>query len=470
MKKTYTFICLFILFRIFGSIQPASCKLAEVIALSDSIGTEIDSTERRLYHLFPDLDGYQTGRISRLNDSKYQLEYQITRRTGTKVLIRKFSKKAFELTKLHVQLAENFFTMYQARHLPSEQEAEFLYRLALKYAAETRYEMVSMLFQEIKVNYPQSIFTEKVKENEHDIRAMWQTPKALFRKGALQEQSGRVRLLIFSGYYGIWLGIATPTACAIETSQGYALGLLLGGPISFGITYNITKEANIDKARATMIILGGHLGTWQGLGWAGISHLDGNAVLGIGELLGLAGIGTSALVTRNIDFSEGHAALTSSGLEWGAWFGFVVAMIAGHKEKQVLRDMLIGSDIMIGTTGIVTRNTQMSSTRVQLINLSGVLGAVIGSGLNLLFEVNSGATAFTIAGLGSIIGALGGIHMTKKMDHGQKFSHHESNPNLRHGFALARNGHIRFTPKPTFLQHPAQKNKLIPGMRFELNF
>lgn len=78
------------------------------------------------------------------------------------------------------------------------------------------------------------------------------------------DRSGRTDLLIFSGYYGVWLGIATPIALDASSPEAYGAGFLLGGPLSLLLTHQATKNANVSKGKATIISLGGHLGILAG--------------------------------------------------------------------------------------------------------------------------------------------------------------------------------------------------------------
>ncbi len=240
----------------------------------------------------------------------------------------------------------------------------------------------------------------------------------MFKSGALRDQRGRTELLIFSGYYGLWLGIATPVALDATLPQGVALGLLLGAPVSFVAARQLTREAEMSRGRSIIILLGGYWGTWQGIGWSIVAKQEARFAVGMGELLGLAGVGLSSLLTRDRVPSEGHAALTSAGLEWGAWFGVIGAILAkdDSEDKNMLRDMLIGSNLTILANSWFFRHTQMSQTRVRLINLAGVAGAITGFGVDLLFEISDLRTVFSIAGTASVLGLLAGKRWTRNFD------------------------------------------------------
>jgi len=235
-------------------------------------------------------------------------------------------------------------------------------------------------------------------------------------------------------------------------------------------THNVTKEVNISDGRATMISLGGHLGTWQGIGWAAIADLDGSKVIGIGELGGLAGIAAATILTNKIDFSTGHAGLTSSGLQWGAWFGLVFAILVDHEEDDVLRDMLIGSDLSIFGTALATKDVQMSKARVRLINLAGVIGTVLGFGIDLLVEVDDASTAFAIAGLGSVAGLVAGTQMTRNFDRGKDLTLFDMNKS-RFCYSFNKGESLwSIAPNIKLQQHPNDKRRIVPAIGLQVNF
>jgi hypothetical protein len=428
-------------------------KDQETVPLSDSIGTVIDSLEKQTYHLFPDIENFQKGQIIQLSPSKFRLDYGYQDLSGTHFVSRKISKEAFELTKLHVRLTEDYHKLSKSESINQKVEADLLYRLSLKYASEARYDFASRLISDLVESYPETPQAVEAKRLQPHILRLLRTKKALIYGGSLIDQSGRTELLIFSGYYGLWLGIATPIWLEADSPEAFGLGLLLGGPLSLAAAYSLTKDASISEGKATIISLGGHLGTWQGIGWGIVADKEGSSVVGLGEICGLTGIGAATYLANQIDFSEGHAALTSSGLQWGAWFGLVLGEIADHDGDEVLRDMLLGSDIAILSTGFLTKDVKMSQARVRLINLGGVLGTVAGFGVDLLTQVDEASTAFAIAGTGSVAGLVVATNITRNYDKGKDLSQSS----------------LEF-PIFSLVQNPHNEKEIIPTIGFQVNF
>ena len=449
---------------------PARSHEVEAISLSDSIGPDIDMQEQQSYRLFPDIKGFQSARITKNPSGAYILEYSFNELGQIQQRSVKISAQNLDLTRRHVELTEAYWKSQRSGELDQLFSAKVLYNLALKYASRAQYETAKCLVNEMLSYEPVYYQDYDVSGLQESILKLEKTRKALFHRGSLLDQSGRTDLLIFSGYYGLWLGIATPIALEADSPQAFALGLLLASPVSIALTNTWTKEAALSDGRATMIALGGHLGTWQGMGWSSFANQEGNQMVGWGELAGLTGIGMATLLTRKIDFSEGHASLTSSGLQWGAWFGLVSAIIADSEGDNVLRSMLIGSDVMILGTGLLAKNVSMSETRVRLINLAGIVGAVIGFGIDLLLEVDDASVAMGIAGVGSVAGLGIGTRLTRDFDKGKELALFENDRIPKSlGWNIARPG-LKITPEFTLRQDPVRIGHLYPAVniRFAL--
>jgi len=440
------------------------------VALGDSVGAEIDSVEREAYYLFPDVKGFKSAQLFRLSDSKYRLNYTYEEGGGLRHKSRTVSADAVELTQLHLKLAEEYWQLKRSGATGQKGEAELLYELGLKYASQAKYDRTSFLFGDLLSKYPESQPALRAAESKEQVERLWKTKKALFWQGSLLNQSGRTDVLIFSGYYGVWLGIATPIVFGAESPEPFGAGLLLGPSLSLLIAHTLTKEANISEGRATMIALGGHLGTWQGLGWAAMTDADGKTVVAIGEVAGLAGIAAATVLTSKVDFSIGHSGLTSWGMYWGGWFGLVTAALADHEENDLLRDMLIGSDVLVVGTGIAARNVQMSRARVRLINLGGVLGTVFGFGIDLLGNIEGAPAVLGIAGAGSLAGLAAGAYLTRDYDKGKELSFFERD-NSQPGYVFeGKEKAWSIYPRLSLRKNKNSDNGLLPSLVFGLRF
>ncbi len=405
-----------------ASPTKAAGAIHEPTALSDSIGPEIDAREREAYHLFPDVSGFESARLIEVGAGEYRLEYTYRDGAGSRTRTRKVSAEAFEQTRLHVALSQAYREARAAALPDSFREAEMLRLLALRFASEVRYDVATALVDNLRADFATSDQGRWAADIAPRIEMLAKRHRGLIWPGSLVDQRGRTNLIIFSGYYGLWLGLAVPIALDAEAAQAYAAGLLATPALSILIASAATKDANITEGHATIISLGGHLGTWQGIGWSSIGGADGNAVVGAGVLAGLGGIAAAIPMGNAVNFSEGHAAVTSSAMYWGGWFGAVFGVLANHDEtgdNGVLSDMLIGSDVFVLGAGIAARKARLSAGRMRLINLAGVLGTTFGFGIDLLVQPGSAEAVMAIAGAGSVAGLALGTSLTREHDLGK---------------------------------------------------
>jgi len=443
------------------------------VILSDSIGCEIDSTEAKRYMLFRGIDSFHKARIIQKSANKYQLDYSfIDKSSGVNYIRHKqvaLSSDDLALTRSHVKMVDEYYSLRSGKTTDWSGDPEMLYALVLRYASRGRYDLASTLLSDLKSEYPESEQAIAATEFQLVTQRLDRFKKPLFWRGSLLNHDGRTDILLFSGYYGLWLGLAVPLSFDAESSQAYALGMLLGAPASIVLTSSLTRDANISEGKATMIALGGNLGTWQGLGWAGIADIEGTSIVRAGILAGLTGIGIATMLANKIDFSEGHAAVTSSGLEWGAWYGLVFAVIADHEEEDLLRDMLLGSDLFILGAGIASRNVKASESRIRLINLAGLVGTVAGFGVDLLLEVDDDATGMAIVGSGSTLGLILGALSTHKYDTGKDLAEIDSNHNMVKVTSCSNTDNWSVSPRIAY-SYDKYESKLTPQLGLQINF
>ena len=399
---------------------PASAAPVQPAPLSERVGPEIDAGERTRYGLFPDIREFETARFEPSKNA-YRLVY--LERGNDRSRSRAISREAFQQTAWHLAFTDEYEAMGggDSASAPAS-ESELLRRLALRYAARKRYDLAREIASDLRDGYPGEPSAVWAVEVQPRFDALAGPRRAVIWPGSLLDQRGRTDLIVFSGYYGLWLGTAIPIAFDAEDAQAFAAGLLAAPTVCVLIAAKVTRDKSIPSGQATIISLGGHLGTWQGLGWSALSDADGNAIVGAGVVTGLAGIALAIPISNVVGFSEGHAQVTNSAMYWGGWFGAVEAVITGRadgSENSPLEDMLIGSDIGVLACGIAARNVRLSKSRMRLINLCGVLGTAFGGGILLLTETGDEKAAMGILGIGSVAGLIAGVEATKNHDRGK---------------------------------------------------
>lgn len=421
-------------------------------ALTDSLGAEIDSLERTAYGLFPDVEPFGSARI--LTDgSRYRVE--VTSGAGDELRTRtsKLSKEAWESTRLHALTVERYRGLGSA---PPANEDDLQYRLALRFAAASRYDVARALLDDLAGRSAGTPLGGDVARMRADLDRIRSTSRGLFHPRATHDQSGRTDLLVFSGFFGLWTGIALPVWLDSEDAQVYAAGLLVAPPLALLIANGASRHAAMGVGRAHMISLGGWLGSWQGAGWAAVGDMDGNDAVGVGLVSGFAGIAAASVLTGRVHFSEGHGVLTNNALLWGAWFGLVAGVVAGAEDDAILRASLIGTDALVLGTAIGARNVRMSKNRARVISLLGVVGTAFGFGIDLLAEID-GEGAFAIAGIGSAAGLAVGASLTRNHDAGKDLSLESPPAEARWGLA------------PTVTRDP-ESGRTVPTMRVCVSF
>lgn len=381
------------------------------IALTEDLGVEIDASEQARYHLFPGVEGFVSARFVPTPRGAYQLYCRAHGTEGHREHRLPVTQTAFEHTRTHALLVERYLAARDSAQIGGL-AASCTERSVLLLASRGEYDAAARLASA-------ALLDGEDDPALHDLRdtalRLAESP-GLFRPGSLYDRSGRTELLVFSGYYGLWLGIATPIAARADNAAAVGLPLLVIPTASVLITGAATRTVNVSDGRAGMIILGGHLGTWQGLGWATVADRKGYESVRIGALAGLVGIGASTVLTGGGAYTPGHAEIANAGLPWGAWLGAVAGVLADHEGDDVLRDMLIGSNLGVAGCVVAGRDSPASRARVRLCTMAGVLGAVGGFALDLIFEVDDAKTAMGMMAAGSLAGLYVGWRATASVD------------------------------------------------------
>ncbi len=226
-------------------------------------------------------------------------------------------------------------------------------------------------------------------------------------------------MLIFSGYYGVWLAIGIPIALDVESSEGFAAFLVTVPAACIFVAHEVTKNRSVTEADAEMVSLGGWFGTWQGVGWTAIADKRTEGVVGAGVLGGLAGVGLACALNKATELSEGHATLMNSANWWGTWLGLLVAAGSEADGDDVLASALIGSSFAVGLTGMAAGNTTLTERRVRYMNMGGILGGIFGGGVILLAGIEDNGRDAAVLGVSSIAGGYLGVRVSRPRDNKQ---------------------------------------------------
>lgn len=239
---------------------------------------------------------------------------------------------------------------------------------------------------------------------------------------------GETELRVWSALYGIWMGMAVPTALGSEGPEAYGLGLLVGGPAGFLAGTALANSRPVSLGQARAITWGGTWGTLQGLGWANALDLGGGERLIEGDILihddqtleatmaaaiagGALGIAGGLLAARR-EVTPGTSTSAMLGSLWGAWFGLASASLMDVDENTVWATMMAAGNAGLVGGAIAGSQLPLSRSRARLISIGGLMGGMGGTGLVLITHPDDDDTAMATILASSIAGLLLGVALT----------------------------------------------------------
>lgn len=252
--------------------------------------------------------------------------------------------------------------------------------------------------------------------------------------GRDEATSGRVELTVWGTIYGAWLGLAVPWALGAESPEPFGAGLLIAAPTGLAAARAFGRSGPLSLGQARMIRWGSIWGTWQGIGWREVLDIgddqfcDPNfgcfpvesdlAPVTAAVLGGLTGIGVSAAIARTRNISAGTAAVVELSSIWGTWLGVSSGIVLNLDENEdgLLSHTLLAGNLALVTAALIAPGIDMSVGRARLISVSGLGGAIIGLGLDLLGNVEGEGLAFGIPMATSLAGLIAGAAWTRNYD------------------------------------------------------
>ena len=141
--------------------------------------------------------------------------------------------------------------------------AAVLLRTAIEFEGQGEWDLARALYLHISERYPGTVAADEAREQ-------------LTRPGAERaDRVSRLELSVFGTLYGLWLGVAVPTALGADHTEAYGAGLLAGVPLGLFSALSAQRSQQYTEGQTRAISWGGIWGSWQGLGWT--------EVLGIGQ-------------------------------------------------------------------------------------------------------------------------------------------------------------------------------------------
>ncbi len=171
------------------------------VALTDSLGSEIDAVAQARYHLLPDVRDLMSARFLRGPHGAFRLTYL----TGSgRARSLEVSPTAIEHTRLHARFVEEYWEARATGEPPAACATRAFLLLASRGEYDAAWRLADAALEEAQGDSALMALREAA--------AILRRSRGLFLPGSLYDRSGRTELLVFSGYYGVWLGIALWTA------------------------------------------------------------------------------------------------------------------------------------------------------------------------------------------------------------------------------------------------------------------
>ncbi len=238
---------------------------------------------------------------------------------------------------------------------------------------------------------------------------------------------GATELQVWGTTYGIFLGIALPTALGAEDAEAFGVGLLLGGPAGFIAARKAAQAKQYTVGQARAITLGGSWGVWQGYALSEILDLgesfhcdvDFCNVGGGEEETAWAMIGGSALGLAVGSFlarkpiSDGAATGANFGGLWGTWFGTALGVVADIEGDGLLTSAVVGGNVGLAAAALSADELRWSRSRWRIVSAAGLLGAIGGFGIDLIAGVDDSQAILAIPLITSVAGLAMGIYATR---------------------------------------------------------
>jgi len=290
-------------------------------------------------------------------------------------------------------------------------EAKLIYEAASRLLADEEYDRAIKRFDRIISEYPRTEYARLAKVKKSEIAIL----KA--HSGPISGIS-RASLVGFGTLFCTWSGVGTTILLDMDEPEMIGLVGCISGPLGgLAGSMKLTRNMKLSDGQASLITFGGAWGIWQAIGTAIVADAEEKGAVGASMAGGVIGLGVSGALVRNRYISPSSATMIRFGGIWGTWFAICGAMMANVEDSDdVLIYSMIGGDVGLITTALLSPKLKMSNARARLINISGIVGTLYGLGTNVLFEIDSKRDFWNILGVGGVLGLVIGSYFTRNYD------------------------------------------------------
>lgn len=230
----------------------------------------------------------------------------------------------------------------------------------------------------------------------------------------------RAELVVFQTLHGIGIGGEICIAAHCDDARAVGAALTLGGGVGLATSLLLTGDG-ISPGHTAALNAGAAWGFGLTFMTMGIAQPDPEEVL-FGALIGgqLAGIAAGELIWRQTHLSAGDVSLVSSVAIWSnvlTLFAFGMAEF-DVEEEEVFATMLAVSALGLSGGALLADRFPMTRGHVLVIDGGGIIGGLMGVGIDLLLQgddVEPGPL-FALAGVGTIGGLALTAYLTRNWD------------------------------------------------------
>ncbi len=299
-----------------------------------------------------------------------------------------------------------------------EEEARALYEEALAAEVKGNLGQARELLERLLAQHPDGLFACWARPKLEDLKS---------GKGRLNRE-GRAQFITGATLYGAWSGFSIAMIAINEDidedESKAAIWAAIGGSVA-GLIPSILLSSDLPMStgRATTINFGWSWGLWHGMAFSLMPAPDLSVRTTFSLSLGLSALGWGGAfaLTHYLDVADGDAALVSTTGPWFTWFTAAIGTLIAEEEffddeKVWIPILLAGGDAGVAGAALLTGKFDMSAGRVNLINLGGLMGALVGAGILALAEPDNIRAAVGLELGMTVAGLAAGAFFTRNYD------------------------------------------------------
>ena len=374
-----------------------------IIAVTESVGYEIDPAERQKYGLFDEYGGFL---VAEVVSSAEQYFLQISYRRDKDRLVKRIPLAVDELQALRQQIAAVDEQIRTGVRREAATEAE----------QEGRLRLVTDGF--LYGAYLYGFGTTKLLGLEGRARAgvgLLITGGSF--AGTLNATKdyrlgySRTKLVRGGNFAGTFYGLGIPWLLGVDNDKVYIASAMALTPAGGYAAYRLSSDRRIQKGEADLITTGMFVGGMYGLAIPyviGIGDMDDHSKVYLAS--SMAGVPIGGWVTsrfvRDRPINRGRAHLTSLGGGLGIAYAMTLIDLVddGEHERLYLLSAMVGLPAGAYMGYRLTESEDYTLGRGRMITVGAYAGSVVGQGL--IYSVGAGSEkALNVAGMvGSALG------------------------------------------------------------------